>query len=146
MKMENCALRMNVISPNITIIEEVNMPVFGKEIISQRRVLPNGLNEPIFCWRNYIEKDGQMVEIMRVFDCEAHCQIREADMDVCLINGIVEPITEKYLKPCGKVNVCLKICSRKKELALKELSEHWPWLTPEIRAFYQKIVESEDSQ
>ena len=125
MKMENCALRMKVISPNITIIEEVNMPVFGKEIISQRRVLPNGLNEPIFFWRNYIEMDGQMVEIMRVFDCEAHCQIREAEMDICLINGIVEPIT--------------------KELALKKLSEHWPWLTPEIRAFYQKIVESEDS-
>lgn len=101
------------------------MPVFGKEIISQRRVLPNGLNEPIFFWRNYIEMDGQMVEIMRVFDCEAHCQIREAEMDICLINGIVEPIT--------------------KELALKKLSEHWPWLTPEIRAFYQKIVESEDS-
>lgn len=122
------------------------MPVFGKEIISQRRVLPNGLNEPIFFWRNYIEMDGQMVEIIQVFDCEAHCQIREAEMDVCLINGIVEPIAEKYLNPCGMTKVCSKICSRKKELALKELNEHWPWLTPEIRAFYQKIVESEDSQ
>lgn len=87
------------------------MPVFGKEIISQRRVLPNGLNEPIFFWRNYIEMDGQMVEIMRVFDCEAHCQIREAEMDICLINGIVEPIStlttkggsyRYYCDHCGK--------------------------------------------
>ena len=115
------------------------MPVFGKEIISQRCVLPNGLDEPIFFWRNYIEMDGKMMEIMRVFDCEAHCHIREAGMDVCLINGIVEPVAESYIKPCGKANVCLKICSRKKELALKELSEHWPWLTPEIERSIKRL-------